>query len=283
MSQRMTKNLVGKTFIITGANTGIGKITARELAVRGARVILACRSRDKTEPVLAEIEKLTGTRPEFVELDLSDFDSIRRAADTILAKNIPIDGLINNAGLVARGTTKDGFELVFGTNHLGHYLLTRLLLDKIEAVHGRVVNVASHSHYGAKGFDWAALQQPTRSVSGYREYEVSKLANVLFTKELARREGSKVSVYAVHPGTVSTDVWRRVPAPVRWVMKKFMRTPEQGAISTLRAATAPELANESGRYYREDGQEKRPAKLADDADLAAQLWRKSAEWTGLPA
>src|SRR5262249_7335197 len=148
----------------------IGKVTARELAADGARVILACRSRDKTEPVLAEIEKLTGTRPDFIALDLSDFASIRHASDEILAMNVPIDGLINNAGLVARGKTKDGFELVFGTNHLGHYLFTRLLLARIEQAHGRIVNVASDSHYGAKGFDWSALQQSTRTVAGYREY-----------------------------------------------------------------------------------------------------------------
>jgi NAD(P)-dependent dehydrogenase (short-subunit alcohol dehydrogenase family) len=282
-SHRMTKDLAGKTFIITGANTGIGKITAQKLAARGARVVLACRSRAKTEPVIAEIEKLTGGKPELVELDLADLASVRKAAAEILAKYPAIDALINNAGLVTRGTTKDGFELIFGTNHLGHYLFTRLLLERLERSHGRIVNVASSSHYAAKGIDWAALQQPTRSVTGVHEYEVSKLANVLFTKELARREGTKVTTYAVHPGTVATDVWRRIPLPVRWIVKRFMITPEQGAISTLHAATAPELANETGRYYNLDGKEKRPSRLADDAELAKQLWQRSAEWTGLPA
>ena len=279
----MIQDLVGKTYVVTGANTGIGKSVARELAARGGHVILAGRSRAKTEAVIAEIEQATGTKPEYVALDLSDLASVRRAAEEILAKHVPIDGLINNAGLVARGTTKDGFELVFGTNHLGHYLLTRLLLERIEQAHGRIVNVSSNSHYRAKGIDWDAVQKPTRSVTAVKEYEVSKLANVLFTKELARREGMKVTTYAVHPGQVATDVWRRIPAPVRWIAKKFMLTPEQGAISTLRAATAPELANETGHYYREDGREKRAAKLSDDAELAALLWQRSAEWTGLPA
>jgi NAD(P)-dependent dehydrogenase (short-subunit alcohol dehydrogenase family) len=283
MSQRMTKDLAGKTYVITGANTGIGKITAKQLAARGAHVILACRSRQKTEPVIAEIRKETGTAPDFVSLDLADFASVRKAADEILAKNVPLDGLINNAGLVTRGTTKDGFELIFGTNHLGHYLFTRLLLDRVKAAHGRIVNVASDSHYGAKKIDWDALRKPTRTVAGYREYEVSKLANVLFTKELARRlERDGVTTYAVHPGQVATDVWRRVPAPVRWVVKKFMLTPEQGAVSSIRAATDPQLATQTGRYYKADGSEKRPSKLADDPALAELLWQRSAEWTGLP-
>jgi retinol dehydrogenase 12 len=279
LNRSMTKDLADKTFVITGANTGIGKITAKQLASRGAHVILACRSRAKTEPVLAEL----GPEAEFVELDLADFASVRRAAEAILAKNIPLHGLINNAGLVTRGTTKDGFELIFGTNHLGHYLLTRLLLPKLEATHGRVVNVASTAHYAAKGIDWGAVREPTRTITGMHEYQVSKLANVLFTKELARREGSKITTYAVHPGTVATDVWRRIPAPARWLAKRFMLTPEQGAVSSIRAAAAPELANETGRYYTANGAEKRPSKLADDAELAKVLWQRSAEWTGLPS
>ena len=282
----MTTDLANKTFIITGANTGIGKITALELARRGAHVILACRSRAKTEPVLAEIAKETGTNPEYVELDLADLASVRTCAAEILARKLPIDGLINNAGLAGqRGSTKDGFEITFGTNHLGHYLFTRLLLNRIKESRGaRIVNVSSQSHYAAKGIDWDRLQKPTHSVTGMKEYEVSKLSNVLFTKELARRlEGSGVTTYAVHPGVVATDVWRKVPAPFRWLMKRFMITPEQGAHSSIRCATDPELATETGRYYSADGREKRPAKLADDTVLAAQLWQRSAEWTGLPA
>ena len=282
----MAQDLAGKNFIVTGANTGIGKITAKSLAARGAHVILACRSLAKTEAVIAEIERETGKRPEFVELDLADLASVRKAADALLAKQIPIHGLINNAGLAGqRGKTKDDFELTFGTNHLGHYLFTRLLLDRIKASGAaRIVNVSSQSHYDAKGIDWDALRQPTRTTTGMREYAVSKLANVLFTKELARHlEGTDVTTYAVHPGVVATDVWRKVPAPVRWVMKRFMITPEQGAASSLRAAAAPELASETGRYYHADGKEKRPARLAEDVELAHTLWQRSAEWTGLPA
>jgi retinol dehydrogenase-12 len=283
----MTQDLATKNFIITGANTGIGKITARELARRGARVILACRSRDKTQPVIDEIVKETGNaNVEFVQLDLGDLASVRACAEAILARDLPIHGLINNAGLAgSRGSTKDGFELTFGTNHLGHYLFTRLLLDRIKKTTGaRIVNVASEAHYSAKGIDWDALQKPTRTRTGMPEYAVSKLSNVLFTKELARRlEGTGVTTYALHPGVVATDVWRRVPRPIAWVIKKFMITPEQGAQTSLRCATADELATETGRYYDKDGKERRPNKLADDVELAKALWTKSAEWTGLPA
>jgi NAD(P)-dependent dehydrogenase (short-subunit alcohol dehydrogenase family) len=281
------KDLAGKTYVITGANTGIGRITAKELARQGAHVILACRSKAKTDPVIDEIKRETGNdKVEFIALDLGDLASVRTCAETIIARKLPIHGLINNAGLGGqRGQTKDGFEIQFGTNHLGHYLFTRLLLDRIkEAGEARIVNVASKAHYQAKGIDWATLQKTTRTVTAMREYSVSKLSNVLFTKELARRlEGTGVTTYAVHPGVVATDIWRRVPPPFRWVVKRFMITPEQGAESSLRCATAPELAKQTGRYYDVGGKEVTPHRIADDVDLAKQLWTKSAEWTGLPA
>lgn len=283
----MDQDLANKTFIVTGANTGIGKITAQQLARRGAHVILACRSQPKTEVVMDEIGRdVPGAKVEYVSLDLGDLASVRSCAAVLLARDLPIHGLVNNAGLGGqRGQTKDGFEIHFGTNHLGHYLFTRLLLDRIIASGpARIVNVSSASHYQAKGVDWDVLQKPTRSVTGMREYAVSKLSNVLFTKELARRlEGTQVTTYAVHPGVVATDVWRRLPNPLRWLVKRFMITPEQGAASSVRCATDPVLATETGKYYTVGGKEKRPAKLADDTVLAATLWSKSAEWTGLSA
>ena len=283
----MATDLTNKLFIVTGANTGIGKITAMELARAGAHVVLACRSKDKTTPVIDEIKRETGNgNVEYVSLDLGDLASVRACAETILAKNVPIHGLINNAGLAGkRGTTKDGFELTWGTNHLGPYLFTRLLLDRIkQAGTARIVNVASHSHYSAKGIDWDAMQKPTKTRTGLAEYAQSKLSNVLFTKELARRlEGTGVTTYALHPGVVATDVWRNVPAPLRWVIKKFMITPEKGAEASLRCAMAPELADQTGRYYAVGGKETEPNRLADDVELAKTLWTKSAEWTGLAA
>ncbi|MBV8759412.1 MAG: SDR family oxidoreductase [Deltaproteobacteria bacterium] len=260
-----------KTFVITGANTGIGKVAATELAKRGNKVLIAGRSREKTQPVCDAIGA------EFVALDLGDLASVRRCAESLKGRSI--DVLVCNAGLAGhRGTTKDGFEIQFGTNHLGHYLLTRLLVDDIKE---RVVMVASDSHYGAKGIDWAAQREKTKSVTGYREYEVSKLANVLFAQELARRV-PRLHTYALHPGAVATDVWRRVPPPFRWVLKRFLLTPEQGAVSMLRAASDPALANDTGKYYNPKGEEKRPSKRATP-ELARELWERSAEWVGLPS
>ena len=283
----MAQDLANKTFIVTGANTGIGKVTAKELARRGAHVLLACRAKDKADAVIEEIQRDTGnTRVEYVHLDLGDLASVRACAEAIAARNLPIHGLINNAGMAgARGLTKDGFELTWGINHLGPYLFTRLLLDRVQqAGQARIVNVASASHYNAKGIDWDAQQQPTRSRTGMREYAVSKLSNVLFAKELARRlDGTGVTTYALHPGVVATDVWRRVPGPLRWLIKRFMISPEQGAVASLRCATDPAFAGQTGRYYDVGGKEREPSQLAGDAELAKELWTRSAEWTNLPA
>ena len=273
--------LSGKVYIVTGANTGIGKVTATELARRGGRVFLACRSEKKTQAVIDEIKKeLPDAQVEFLALDLADLSSVRAAAKAFLDKKLPLHGLINNAGLAgARGLTKDGFELTFGTNHLGHFLFTTLLLDTIKSsAPARIVNVASEAHYSAKGIDWDAQRKKTATTTALREYAVSKLANVLFTKELARRlDGTGVTTYSLHPGVVATDVWRRVPPPFRWIAKLFMISPEKGAETTLYCATSPEVAKDSGRFY-EKSKEKKPSKLSDDVALAAELWRRSEEW-----
>jgi NAD(P)-dependent dehydrogenase (short-subunit alcohol dehydrogenase family) len=277
-----TQDLAGKRYVITGANTGIGKETARVLAARGARITLACRSEAKTQPVLDELRKATGNDGlDFIALDLGDLASVRACADELIKRGGALDVLINNAGLAGpRGLTKDGFELAFGTNHLGHFLLTTRLLPLIEATpHARIVNVASASHYQAKRIDWDALRKPTRSVTGMAEYAVSKLANVLFTKELARRlPAEKVTTYALHPGVIASDIWgRRVPRPFAWLMTRFMKSTEEGALTSIHCAASPALAAETGRYYT-DSKEKRPSRLADDADLAAELMKRSAEW-----
>lgn len=280
-------DLAHKTVIVTGANTGIGKVTAKELARAGAHVILACRSPDKTAAVIDEIKRDTGnTGVEDVRLDLGDLASVRTCAEAIATRGTPIHLLVNNAGLAgSRGLTRDGFELTWGTNHLGPYLFTRLLLDRIkQAGQARIVNVASESHYRARGIDWDAVRKPTRTTTGMHEYAMSKLSNVLFAKELARRlDGTGVTTYALHPGVVATDVWRRVPAPLRWLIKRFMITPEQGAEASLRCATDPALATQTGRYYDVGGVEKEPNPVANDAELARTLWTRSAEWVGLPA
>jgi NAD(P)-dependent dehydrogenase (short-subunit alcohol dehydrogenase family) len=272
--------------LVTGAGTGIGKMTARGLAQSGAHVILACRSAAKTQPVVDEIRRETGNDAiEHLELDLAELASVRRAAAAFLARKLPLHVLVNNAGVAGqRGTTADGFELTFGINHLGHFLFTLLLLDRLRrSAPARVVTVSSQSHYQAKGIDFDAVRRPTRSVTGLHEYEVSKLANVLFSATLAERTaGSGVSTYAVHPGVIGSDIWRRVPWPVRPIMARFMKSTAEGAETSLYCATAPEAAAQSGLYW-DACRPKEPSRMAKDAALAEELWRRSAAWCEAPA
>ena len=273
----------GKVCIVTGANTGIGRVTAEELAAGGAQVLVACRSPERTEPVVEAIRAASGNdRVELLPLDLASFASVRRCAETFLARDQPLDLLINNAGLAGkRGLTDDGFELHFGVNHLGHFLLTCLLREPLLRSKGaRVVHVASKSHYQAKGIDLEAQRRPTRSLTGLPEYAASKLANVCFNMALARRtDGTALRSYALHPGVVASDIWRNVPWPIRPIIRKFMITNEQGAQTTLYCATSPDVADHSGRYYDKSA-EKRWNRVAT-AELAEVLWAKSVEWTGV--
>ncbi len=277
------RDLPGRFIVITGANTGIGKATAEALAARGADVVVACRSEEKTRPVLAGIEA-AGGKASFALLDLGDFASVRacaaRLAADVDASGRPIDLLINNAGVAGqRGITSDGFELHFGTNHLGHFLFTMLLASKL-APAARIVNVASQAHYAAKGIDFDAVRKRTRSITGLPEYSVSKLANVLFAKGLARRIGPRgVHSYSLHPGVVASDAWRRVPWPIRPLMKMRMISNEEGAKTTLYCATSPDVAAADGLYY-DECREKEPNPLAHDAELERRLWEKSVEFTG---
>lgn len=260
----------GKNVVITGANTGIGRITAREIAKLGGNVIVCARSKEKSKEVLEE------TKGEFVSLDLADLESTRKAADEVASKIDRIDVLIDNAGVAGqRGLTKQGFELAFGTNNLGHFLFTTRLLPKMNAS-SRVVVVSSIAHYKAKGIDWDAVRQETKSYVALREYQVSKLCNVLFVRELAKR--SDVHTYAVHPGVIASEIWRRIPWPIRPLMMMRMKTPEQGARSSLHCATAESAGNETGLYYDEDATSKEPSEIAKDPDLARELWKRSEEW-----
>lgn len=273
--------LAGRIALVTGASSGIGRVTARELARHGARVYLACRSEARTRPVIDEIQHLTGrAAAEWLELDLADTRSIRACAKRFLDTGQPLHLLVNNAGLAgACGLTRDGFEMAFGVNHLGHFLLTDLLLERLKAsAPARIVTVASRAHRRAPAIDWNAVQKPTRSLTGVREYAVSKLANMLFSAELARRlDGSGVSTYALHPGVVDTEVWRAVPRPLRPLLKlRGLLTPEEGALTTLHCAVhAP--ASESGLYYAQSAVTA-PTDRARDFRLAAELWRRSEEW-----
>lgn len=273
--------LAPKVALVTGANTGIGRVTARELAKQGAHVFLACRSIEKSQPVVAEIIAQTGnTKVELLQLDLADFDSVRACAGAFLARDLPLHLLINNGGLAgSHGRTKSGFELAFGVNHMGHFLLTSLLLDRVkQSAPARIVNVASRAHTRVKGIDFEAARRRTETKTALKEYGVSKLANVLFSAELSRRlEGTGVTTYSLHPGVVATDVWRSLPGPLESLVKLFMISIEQGALTTLHCATNEQAGKETGLYY--DKQKPiAPSKVGQDKQLAAQLWTQSEAW-----
>ena len=278
----MTLNdFAGRTFLVTGANTGIGRATAEGLARRGGRVYVASRSPEKGAAAVAAIRDLTGNDAvSFLPLDLADLDSVRACAASFLARGEPLHVLVNNAGVVrTRGLTSQGFELMFGVNHLGHFVLTSALLGCLEAsAPARVVTVSSDSHYAARGIDWDALRRPERGVTGLHGYAVSKLCNVLFSSELARRTaGTGVTTYALHPGMVASDIWRRVPWPVRPLIQRRMLTVEQGAETSLYCAASPDVAGESGLFYDKCAH-REPSSVATP-ELAAELWKRSEEWT----
>ncbi len=270
--------LRGRRALVTGANTGIGRVIAVELAKRGAQIVLANRSRTRSETVLEELRSVATAPPELIEMDLASLPSVRAAANALL-QGSPLALIVNNAGLAGhQGQTEDGFELAFGVNHLGPYLLTRCLLDHLEPP-ARIVNVASKAHERATGIDWSAVTRSTRTVTGVAEYEVSKLANVLFTKALVRRLPEAIRTFAVHPGVVRTEIWRRIPQPLRWLMTRSMITPAEGAEGPLLLCTEDVP---TGSYYHRT-RPKAPNPVADDEALQEELWRRSAEWTGLPS
>jgi NAD(P)-dependent dehydrogenase (short-subunit alcohol dehydrogenase family) len=274
-------DLDGRTYLVTGANTGIGLETVRALAKRGAKVFLASRSEAKTRPVIDEIAAQAGNgdRLQFVALELGDLGSVRACAEAFLATGEPLHGLINNAGVAGqRGLTESGFELAFGTNHIGHFLLTKLLLDRLrESAPARIVNVSSNGHRGARGIDFERVREPTKSRTTLPEYAVSKLANVVHAQELARRlVGDGVTTYALNPGVIASDIWRSVPWPARPLIKLAMKSPADGAKTTLYCATSPEVAAESGQYY--DNSRRAEASAVATPELGAELWERSAAW-----
>lgn len=270
-----------KVALITGANTGIGRVTARELAKQGMHVFVACRSLDKARPVVAEIIAQTGNpKVELLEIDLSDFASVRACAAEFLKRDLPLHLLINNGGLAgSHGLTKSGFELAFGVNHMGHFLLTSLLLDRLkQSAPARIVNVASRAHQRIKGIDFDAVRTRTKTRTAVHEYGVSKLANVLFSAELSRRlQGTGVTTYSLHPGVVATDVWRTLPGPIESLIKLFMISVEEGALTTLHCALSDEAGKQTGLYYDKE-KPKTPNQAAQDLALAKQLWERSEAW-----
>ncbi|KAG7488557.1 hypothetical protein MATL_G00036100 [Megalops atlanticus] len=276
--------LDGKTAIVTGANTGIGKETARDLAKRGARVILACRDMAKAELAVSEIVKDVGIANVVpCKLDLADTKSICEFAEHVYNSETAVHFLINNAGVAIcpYSTTADGYEMQFGVNHLGHFFLTFLLLDLLKhSAPSRVINLSSITHSMGK-IHFEDLNSE-KSYHPVRAYVQSKLANILFTRELARKlEGTGVTVYAVDPGIVNTDMTRHMKSSLQMFVKAFsflIRTPAEGAYTTLYCALTPDLL--SGGYYRNCAQAE-CSRAASDDRTARNLWVVSCHLLGI--
>lgn len=275
----------GKTVLITGANSGIGKVTAAALAGMGASVILACRRPDAAQQAIAEIRREhPQAQLDFVALDLASLASVRRAAAEVMAKYPVLDVLINNAGLanMQRQTSEDGFEMTFAVNHLGPFLLTNLLLPALRAGKGRVITVASGAHKAGK-MHWEDLQL-SRGYFVLRSYAQSKLANILFTKALAARVAADgIHANCLHPGAVSTNIWPErnwLEKAFSSVLRLFLITAEKGARTSIWLASGDIGGKASGSYF-ENCREKTPSRAARDTDAAERLWEISANLTGL--
>ena len=302
----MTRPLEGQFAVVTGANSGVGRSAAEMLLQAGAHVTMICRSRERGERALAEMREsamagegaegpnASGTggaarRPELtLEIaDLSRQADVRAAADRIATRLPAVDILVNNAGIsqIRPLLSADGFELTFATNHIGHFLLTQLLLECLEAGRGRIVNVNSRGHRGgdlrraslddiARGRAWKGPLQA---------YADSKLANILFTLESVRRWSARgITANALHPGVLATDIWKKTPRAVRWLILPFtwfMEKPEIGGAAVMSLVGDPAGNTVTGRYFNVQSRE-RPSPQAEDEILARELWERSLDWTG---
>lgn len=260
-----------KTVMVTGPSSGIGRATALALGRLGLHVVAAGRSEERTLPVVEQILDEGGSA-EYLQLDLASLASAREAARRFETTGRKLDVLVNNAGVGGvRGRTADGFELQFGVNHLGHFMLTHHLRRAF--VPGtRIVVVSSEAHRRARGIDFDRVQGKTRSLVGWAEYGVSKLANIAFAAELARRQPGW-NTYSLHPGVVNTNIF---PAGTGFLFRNRL-TPEEGAATSVWCATAEEVGAESGLYYSRL-QTREPSAAARDPELAAELWRRSESW-----
>jgi NAD(P)-dependent dehydrogenase (short-subunit alcohol dehydrogenase family) len=288
-------DLSGRTAVITGASSGLGRETARALASKGARVVLAVRDADgKGAAALAGLrEDVPGASFDVVELDLTSLESVRAAAKSVLAGNERIDLLINNAGIMAAplGRTAEGHEMQFGTNHLGHFLFTNLVLPAVLAdPPARIVNLTSAGHQSSD-IVWNDVDYEHRPYDKWEAYGQAKTANILFTVELERRLAPQgVHAYAVHPGMIVTQLGRHLNrddikslgerAKARGTTLPAYKTVEQGAATSVWCATAPELADTGGVYCEDCHVSENHAPWALNGDNARRLWTLSEQMVG---
>lgn len=276
----------GKVCMVTGATSGIGKVTARELLRLGAKVVMVGRSQERCDITAEQFRKETGSElVDYLVADLSSQAEVRRLANNFLGRYDRLDVLVNNAGgfFMKRQESVDGIEMTFALNHLNYFLLTHLLLECVQAsAPARIVNVSSNGHRGARiNFDDL---QGERIYSGWRAYAQSKLANVLHAYELSRRlDADRVTVNALHPGFVSTRLARNnglVFQLVMPLMRIIARSPEEGARTSVYLASSPQVQGVTGKYF-EDSQVVPADPAADDEATAQRLWRVSMGMTGL--
>ncbi|XP_071478748.1 retinol dehydrogenase 11-like [Diadema antillarum] len=290
---RSSVRLDGKTVIITGANAGIGRETAVDLASRGARVIMACRNPTKAQAALVEVRQRSGSdNVVFKQVDTSDLKSVRAFADQILKEEDRLDILINNAGigLARKMLTPEGFDLVMATNHVGHFVLTMTLIDVLKkSAPSRIINVSSAAHKGYNtdqpGMEFS--DKSGKGLDGFQFYLKSKLANVIFSKELGRRlAGTGVTAYSLHPGAIFTSIWPTLTdkpwlyhflRPFLWLC---LLTEKDGAQTTIYCAIDESVTQHSGGYFA-NCQLAKESKLANDMALTKQLWDVSCEATGI--
>jgi len=274
------------TTVITGSTSGIGKVTALELAKKGHAIYMLVRNTGKGEEVKQEIIAQSGNKNIYVvECDTSDLQSVRRAANELTDKLFGINILINNAGSAFQGKkfSKDGFEMTFAVNHLGHFLLTESLMPLLKKGQARIINVSSEAHRSAKpNFDDLKWEHTT--YKALKAYGISKLYNIYFTKSLAEKYGQTgITSYALHPGVVNTNIWEGAKGLLKlltWVLKPFMITPEKGAETTIFVATQPRLEQKSGSYFKKCKIVK-PAPEAENAAARRLLWDISCKLTGV--
>lgn len=273
----------GRTCLITGANSGIGKVMALEIAKKGANVVMVCRSKDLGQVAQKEIISLSNNQSvELMLADLSSMKQVRKLAEKFKQKHDKLHILINNAALwpTKRIMTPEGLETQFAINYLSHFLLTNLLLDIIRSsAPARIINTSSGLHKRAK-IDFDNLQAE-KSYKHMRVYGQTKLENVLFTKELARRlEGTGVTVNSFTPGMASTNLGRYMSGGAQWFMRHFSKSAEKGASTGVYLATSPRVEGVTGKYFG-NSKEMKYNRIGDDVGIAKRLWKVSEELVGL--
>ena len=278
----------GKTVVITGGNAGIGKATAIELAKKGAEIVITSRSEDKAKAAVTEIKSASENDSiKYVLVDLSSQESVRKAAEELKVKFPKIDVLINNAGCYVSDLqlNVDGIEMQFATNHIGHFLLTNLILDNVKAAgNARIINLSSIAHNSTRELNLDDINYANEEYSGWKAYSRSKYCNILFTKELAKRlEKDEITVNAVHPGGVRTEIAEKNAnwyTKLGWtIMKPFMITVEKGAATSIYLASSLDVSDKTGHYWVKSKQEWSNRPSQDEANWLA-LWEKSEKLVG---